>query len=193
VLALRYIGWVFAIVYASIPAYWMLVHPFARRWGARHKAPLTRLGPIWFLLWVFAFVVTYRWRDLLMYDTPTSWLIALPFFIIGVFVYHRAHENFTHDQILGRPELQPDKHEQRFVTGGIRNRVRHPIYLGHLVELIGWTIGTGMVVTLALVVFAVFTGVVMIEMEEMELEQRFGDSYREYRARVPAIVPRLRA
>lgn len=29
--------------------------------------------------------------------------------------------------------------------------------------------------------------------EEAYLDQRFGDAYREYRARVPAVVPRLRA
>jgi protein-S-isoprenylcysteine O-methyltransferase Ste14 len=28
-------------------------------------------------------------------------------------------------------------------------------------------------------------------MEDAELEQRFGDTYREYRQRVPAIVPKL--
>jgi protein-S-isoprenylcysteine O-methyltransferase Ste14 len=70
--------------------------------------------------------------------------------------------------------------------------VRHPVYLGHLLELIGWTIGTGMVMTLSLLIFAIFTGVVMIDMEDAELEQRFGERYREYRARVPAVLPRRR-
>lgn len=143
-------------------------------------------------MWVLGFVITYRWRDLLIYKAPWSWLAALPFFVFGFVMYSHARRDFTHDQILGRAELQPDKHEQRLVTTGIRQRVRHPIYLGHLLELIGWTIGTGMVVTFALLVFAVVTGIVMIRMEDGELEQRFGNSYREYRARVPAIVPRIR-
>ena len=55
------------------------------------------------------------------------------------------------------------------MTSGVRERVRHPIYLGHLLELIGWTLGSGMVVVLCLLVFAVFTGVVMLEMEDAEL------------------------
>jgi protein-S-isoprenylcysteine O-methyltransferase Ste14 len=191
VLFLRYFGWIAVIVYASIPSYWIVVHPRARQWGAQHHAPLKKLGPIWFSMWVLGFVITYHWRDLLVYSTPWAWLAAVPFFSAGFFVYSRAHHGFTHDQILGRAELQPEKHEQRLVTTGIRQRVRHPIYLGHLLELVGWTIGTGMVVTYAFLAFAAITGVVMIRMEDAELEQRFGAPYREYRARVPAIVPRF--
>jgi protein-S-isoprenylcysteine O-methyltransferase Ste14 len=194
VIVLRYLGWLASIVYSTIPLYWIVVHPSARRWGQQHSAPLKKLGPMWFSMWVAVFLITFYWRDLLIYETWWwSWLAALPCFAGGFFVYSRAKRGFTHDQLLGRPELQPDKHEQRLVTSGIRQRVRHPIYLGHLLELIGWTVGTGMVIVLALLVFAIFTGVVMLEMEDAELEQRFGDAYREYRGRVPAILPRLRA
>jgi protein-S-isoprenylcysteine O-methyltransferase Ste14 len=191
VTVLRYAGWIAAIIYATIPLYWIVVHPRASGWGKRHSAPLKRLGLVWVAMWVAAFAVTFRGRDLLMYDTAWSWLAALPFFALGMFVYSRAKRGFTPDQLLGRAELQPEKHEQRLVTGGIRERVRHPIYLGHLLELIGWTVGTGMVVVLSLLMFAVFTGVVMIKMEDEELEQRFGEQYRQYRERVPAIVPRI--
>jgi protein-S-isoprenylcysteine O-methyltransferase Ste14 len=31
----------------------------------------------------------------------------------------------------------------------------------------------------------------MIRMEDAELEQRFGDAYREYRDSVPAVIPRV--
>lgn len=188
---LRYLGWLAAIVYSTIPLYWIVVHPRARKWGAEHNAPLKKLGPIWLSMWVAGFLITFHWRDLLMYDTALSWLIALPCFAAGFFIYSRAKRGFTQDQLLGRPELQPDKHEQRLVTGGIRDHVRHPVYLGHFFELIGWTVGTGMVMVLALLVFAIFTGAIMLDMEDAELEQRFSNAYREYRKRVPAIVPRL--
>ena len=35
------------------------------------------------------------------------------------------------------------------------------------------------------------TGAVMIQMEDAELEKRFGEAYAEYRERVPAVLPRL--
>jgi protein-S-isoprenylcysteine O-methyltransferase Ste14 len=35
------------------------------------------------------------------------------------------------------------------------------------------------------------TGAWMIRAEDDELEQRFGEAYREYRAQVPAVIPKL--
>jgi protein-S-isoprenylcysteine O-methyltransferase Ste14 len=70
--------------------------------------------------------------------------------------------------------------------------VRHPIYLAHLCELLGWSIGTGLVDVYALTAFAVITGAVMIRLEDRELEERFGEPYREYCRTVPAVIPRLR-
>jgi protein-S-isoprenylcysteine O-methyltransferase Ste14 len=93
--------------------------------------------------------------------------------------------------VLGRSELEPDRHEQRLVTTGIRARIRHPYYLAHLFELTGWTIGSGLVVCFALLLLAVITGYAMIHAEERELEQRFGESYRAYRARSSAMFPGL--
>jgi len=43
-----------------------------------------------------------------------------------------------------------------------------------------------------LLAFALATGFFMIRIEDRELEARFGEAYREYRARVPAVVPRLK-
>jgi protein-S-isoprenylcysteine O-methyltransferase Ste14 len=78
------------------------------------------------------------------------------------------------------------------VTSGIRSRIRHPVYLGHLCEMLGWSIGTGLVVLYALTAFALITGAIMIRLEDAELQQRFGEEYRSYRQRVPAVLPRLR-
>jgi protein-S-isoprenylcysteine O-methyltransferase Ste14 len=77
------------------------------------------------------------------------------------------------------------------MTSGIRSRVRHPIYLGHLLEAAGWTIVTGSLGLLALLAFALITGAIMLHVEDSELEQRFGPTYSNYRRSVPAIIPRL--
>jgi protein-S-isoprenylcysteine O-methyltransferase Ste14 len=35
------------------------------------------------------------------------------------------------------------------------------------------------------------TGAIMIRLEDKELDQRFGEAYREYRRKVPAALPRI--
>ena len=57
--------------------------------------------------------------------------------------------------------------------------------------MLAWSIGTGLIPLYALTVFAILTGGFMIRMEDAELEQRFGEEFREYRSRVPAVMPRL--
>ncbi len=94
-------------------------------------------------------------------------------------------------QLYGAPEIVSGNREQRLATAGIRSRVRHPVYLGHLCEMLAWSVGTGLAVCWLLTAFAILTGAVMIRMEDAELETRFGEDYRAYRKRVPAILPKL--
>ena len=78
------------------------------------------------------------------------------------------------------------------MTTGIRSRVRHPVYLGHLCEMLAWSVGTGLVVCWLLTAFAIGTGAVMIRLEDAELEKRFGDEFLAYRHRVHAVLPKIR-
>lgn len=183
------VAWVIAIVYATVPSYWMLVHPHIAFWRAR-KVRLSMVGPLWIALWLIGAAITWPWRTVVIYRAPWTWIPAAALILPGLWIYTRARRDFTTDQVLGRSELQPESHEQRLNTSGIRARVRHPYYLGHLCELLGWTIGAGLMVLFALTAFAVITGALMIRAEERELEARFGSEYRDYKQRVPAILPR---
>jgi protein-S-isoprenylcysteine O-methyltransferase Ste14 len=85
----------------------------------------------------------------------------------------------------------PGANEQHLITSGIWARVRHPVYLGHLCEMLAWSMGTGLAVLFVLTAFAVVTGLVMIRLEDKELRTRFGAEYALYRGRVPAVLPRI--
>ena len=184
------IAWIIGVIYATVPSYWLLVHPRIHFWRARN-ARLMVVGPLWVLLWVVAGALTWPWRLLALYRAWWTWIPAAALIATGLFIYSRARREFSTDQALGRSELQPEQHEQRLHAQGIRARVRHPYYLAHLCELLGWSVGTGLLVLYCLTAFAIATGALMIRMEEAELEQRFGEDYREYKRRVPAFLPRL--
>jgi protein-S-isoprenylcysteine O-methyltransferase Ste14 len=190
--ALRTVGWIASIIYSTVPALWLVLHSWPRKIGIV-KTPLFVAGPIWFLMWLIMGLASWPWRNALLYSTPWAWAAAAPLFASGFTLYVFGQRRFTADQLLGRNEFHPHLHEQRLVTSGIRRHVRHPIYLGHFCELLAWSIGTGLLVVYAMTVFAAITGVLMVRREDRELEERFGDEYRDYRRRVPGLIPRKRA
>lgn len=142
-------------------------------------------------MWIVVAAITFQWRHVAAYNAPWTWLPAIVFFSIGLLLYRASAKKFSVKQLGGLPEVLSGHDEQRLVTSGIRARVRHPIYLAHLCEMLGWSIGSGLLVCYGLTTFALCSGAIMIFMEDKELEQRFGESYRDYRKRVPAIVPRF--
>ncbi|MGE0405457.1 MAG: isoprenylcysteine carboxylmethyltransferase family protein [Candidatus Korobacteraceae bacterium] len=187
--ALRTFAWALCCIYATIPLFWLLIHPFAPKWRTRRGPKFKILGPVWVAMWAIAAVVTWPWRDALLYDEPLAWMIGAPLITAGLLLYMNASQGFSAKQLRGHAEIEPHS-PQRLVRGGIRERVRHPIYLGHLCEMLGWTLGSGLAVLFALTAFAVVTGTIMIRQEEKELANRFGAEWKRYREQVPAIVPR---
>ena len=186
---LQTIGWMACVIYATIPSFWLVIHPRAGYWRSRSRSPYRFLLPMWMGMWVLCGLATSPWRHILLYQTGWSWIPAAIVFAIGLWIYKRSRGEFSAKQLGGLPELLAGHHEQRLVTSGIRSRVRHPIYLGHLCEMLAWSVGTGLVVCYGLTAFAVLTGAIMIRMEDKELEKRFGEQYEQYRKKVPAVLP----
>jgi protein-S-isoprenylcysteine O-methyltransferase Ste14 len=188
---LETIGWLACIVYSSIPLFWFLIHSRTNFWRSRRRSPYLVLLPAWVLMWMALAALTAPWRHAALYRTPLAWLPAIALFALGLFLYSQGGQGFTSAQLSGRHELEPQRHEQRLVTAGIRQRIRHPVYVAHFCEMLAWSVGTGLAALYGLTAFALITGAVMIRMEERELEQRFGEEYRQYKRRVPAVVPKL--
>lgn len=179
-------------VYCTIPVFWLVVHPFIDRWRRRRRRAYLLILPIWSLFIAGAFAAMWPFRFARYYAMWATWLPAAFLFWIGFSIYSAAFKSFDHTKVSGLAELEPGQHRQELVTTGIRARVRHPIYLGHLCEVFAWCVGTGLVALYALAGFAIVTGALMVRIEDSELEARFGERYREYRRAVPAVVPRLR-
>lgn len=189
---LRTAAWLACVVYATIPSFWLVIHPRADYWRRRKRSPYRVLIPLWIVMWIMAGAVTARWRDLSLYRTAWAWLPGALLFAAGAWIYRRSGAGFSAAQLGGLPELIPGNSEHRLVTSGIRAQVRHPVYLGHLCEMLAWSVGSSLAVCYGLTAFAAVTGAIMIRLEDRELEERFGEEYREYQRRVPAVVPKFR-
>lgn len=186
---LRTLGWLACVVYSTIPLFWLMVHPRAHVWRQAEGSPFRVLVPAWIVMWVGVGALTGPWHGVLLYSTGWSWIPAGMPFAVGIYLYSHAGAHFSWAQLGGLPEVRAGHQDDRLVTIGIRARVRHPVYLAHLCEMVAWSAGTGLVVCWLLTAFAIATGAVMIRTEDAELEQRFGEEYRLYRQSVPAVLP----
>ena len=188
---LQLIGWLACVAYSTIPAFWLMIHPFAPKWRALRHSPYLVLLPAWMAMWAAVGFVTRPWRTVLLYHADWAWIAGLALLITGLSVHSQSLRNFSAKQLGGVPELHGVNRDQRLITTGIRSRVRHPVYLAYLCEMLGLSVATGLAVCWILTAFAVVTGAIMIRTEDAELEKRFGDDYRAYKANVPAVLPRL--
>jgi protein-S-isoprenylcysteine O-methyltransferase Ste14 len=190
-MVLRTVGWLAGIVYASIPSFWFLIHSRVAHWRARRRSPFLVLLPLWLAIWIVLGLLTAPWRRVVLYSTPLAWIPGVLLLATGLWIYLQSGKQFSPAQLSGLPELLPCHPEQHLVTWGIRARIRHPVYLAHLLEMLAWSVGTGLAVLYGLTAFALISGFLMIRMEDAELAQRFGAEYQDYRSRVPSIFPRL--
>ena len=142
-------------------------------------------------MWAVVALGTRPWRNVALYRADWTWAAAGLLLAGGLYIYSRSGQSFSAKQLGGLPEVHGGNREQRLVTGGIRARLRHPVYAAHLCEMLAWSVGTGLAVCWALTAFAIVTGAIMIRTEDAELEKRFGDDFRHYRATVPAVLPRM--
>jgi len=190
---LLHIPWMASVLYGSIPLFWFAIHPFADSWRTMRRSPYRILLPIWAAI-IFALAwATWPWRSVRIYSSPWMWALAALLFLYGFRTYTGIRTGFGIRKLSGEAELRPEEHAQELVTTGLHARMRHPIYVAHLLNLAGWAVGSGLAVSFILLAISVLsTFPLMIWMEERELEKRFGQSFREYKARVP-LVPLLRS
>lgn len=94
---------------------------------------------------------------------------------------------------VGRGTLAPRDPTRRLVAEGPYRLVRNPMITAVLATLVGQALLLGSRVTaLWALAFAAINHAYFLLLEEPGLERRFGDAYRDYRARVPRWIPRLR-
>ena len=85
-----------------------------------------------------------------------------------------------HRRGAGEPE------NEALITGGMHRFVRHPLYLGvYLILWSGATDNFGLVTAACGSVYLVYG----TKFEEKKLARLYGDAYRDYQERVPALIP----
>ena len=115
-----------------------------------------------------------RWLGVALFAVGGA-LRTWPVFVLG-------------DRFSGLVAIQPG---HRLATGGIYGVIRHPSYLGLLVNASGWALAFRSGLGLLLVALLVPPLFARIAAEERLLAQQFGAAYDAYRARTWRLVPGL--
>jgi len=92
------------------------------------------------------------------------------------------------DRFSGLVAIQPG---HTLVTSGVYGVIRHPSYLGLLVNALGWVLAFRSGVGVLLAVLMIPPLIARIGAEEALLRSEFGDAYDAYRARTSRLFPGL--
>lgn len=94
---------------------------------------------------------------------------------------------------IAKSTIMPWDPSQKLVVTGPYRHLRNPMILGVIILLIGeaFVLSSYGIAILAAVFFILNTAY-FITFEEPQLEQLFGESYRQYRANVPRWIPRVK-
>ena len=183
------------MLWATIPAgiaYWLLIHGFVGYWR-RVGTAATWLVVLPVCLLIMG--ALWRWGGGVVQRSDLGTNMAL--FAAGVLCWgvsvildRRAREQLDTATMLGVKEIAGGA---TLLDQGLYARVRHPRYLSLLIGATGWAMMANHAASY-LMVAALVPGVWLVaSVEEQELVERFGDAYRDYCTRVPAVLPRLRA
>jgi protein-S-isoprenylcysteine O-methyltransferase Ste14 len=184
------------VLVVSVPpavAFWLIVHPFAR-WWRRVPVAVTYAFLIAFLVGLGTLLYTVRDR-LLGRDLGWSWWTigaGLVLYLVAAALSLRCRRQLSLKTFAGVPEVSPAAFPGRLLQDGIFGVIRHPRYASVILGTVGFA---GIVNYLGgyVVVAVSMAGLwPVIVAEERELAERFGPAYTAYRARVPALIPRIR-
>ena len=155
--------------------------------GKRYDA-LGILFMVFFFMVIPVGVLTV-WFGFLLLPIPwlVAWLVCGVIFAPSIYVFALSKREFDRSG-----QNLHSKTGDKLVTSGIYASIRHPHYLAHMLLCLSFALGFKSLVGLLIAIVEVILEYWFALEEEKELIQQFGDGYREYKARVPMFIPKLR-
>jgi protein-S-isoprenylcysteine O-methyltransferase Ste14 len=167
-------------------AYWIA--------SARGTKPTAyRVNPVWRWVTVIGIFLIVRFWNFdsplfnrsLVEQTPTTEAVGVVIcaagFAFAIWARRTLATNWSAEPTI--------KEGHELITAGPYRLVRHPIYTGILVALLGTELVGGRVKNLFLVLFAVVILYVKLRIEESLMMRQFPQAYADYKARTKTLIP----
>jgi protein-S-isoprenylcysteine O-methyltransferase Ste14 len=168
------------VVWVVFWAYWLLSAV-----GAKHGSGSARSRPPGLLIIILGFVlIRVVGAGSLAVHSPALEAVGVMLFLsgLGLAVWARIYLGRN----WGMPMTQKD--EPELVTSGPYRLVRHPIYSGILLALLGTSLATNLYLLVAVVVIGVYF-IYSAKVEEKIMTTTFPNTYPGYRTRTKMLIP----
>ncbi|MDE3109213.1 MAG: isoprenylcysteine carboxylmethyltransferase family protein [Acidobacteriota bacterium] len=168
---------------------------FKRAWTKLVPRPVERTTYVLFAS-LCLLLLYWQWRPMTnvvwSVQNSTGKIVLEVLFAIGWLLVLASTYLVSHTDLFGLRQVSLFASGKSYTPIGFQDpalykHVRHPIYLGFLIAF--WAAPT---MTIGHLVFSIATTgymLVAIQLEERDLVTFFGDAYRQYRQRVPMLVP----
>ena len=115
--------------------------------------------------------------------------VSLVLAALGTIIIRIAFKQYSLREFLG---LVVENPSEELKVKGILSYIRHPIYSGIILIILGYLIYIPKLSSLILTVIVFLYLAVGIYLEEKKLKSIFGSQYVDYKKRVPALIPRIK-
>lgn len=148
---------------------------------------LIATGGLLFILFYAALIPPIKF-----YETTnlTKFLSLIPA-TYGILVIKSAFRIYSLREFIGINQLKDSDSMEEFKKEGILKKVRHPLYSGSILILLGFIIfspSLGNFINFTCILIYIFIG---IKLEEKKLVKIYGQKYAEYKTKVPMLIPKL--
>jgi protein-S-isoprenylcysteine O-methyltransferase Ste14 len=105
----------------------------------------------------------------------------------GVIVIRQAFKQYSLKKFVGL-----NKDEGVFIDEGILKSIRHPLYAGTILIVVGFFFFSPTLSTLVSMICIFLYLPIGIYLEERKLVKKYGDQYLTYKKKVPMLLPRFK-
>ena len=110
----------------------------------------------------------------------------------GIMVLIISFRQYDLHEFIGIKQIQGNTNGQPMQDEGMLSLVRHPLYSGSILVLVGYFLFMPYLASLVMGIILILYFLVGIQLEEKKLALEFCDKYKRYKQKVPALIPSLK-